>query len=356
VCNLLCCFFCVGPILFLVGFGMLVSSLTDYRAGHIENYNEAVEDWTSSGLTTLGNYQNTRNVVNVSMVFDTLPLSAQLPNKSTSETFIFDNDERVQSYSQFIRFETGAAMDLTNRCSQLTGCDVSPLASFKLLVNGQNIYHASVPAFTRVRTNGRRESSCDSGDFWDSIDNTCDAYSLIATICIKLQQGPTGWKVDNLNGGIGCGVTTWEAASYDRLRIYGTFPTVVYVPLVVRSGKDPLVAFYGEMGPGASNFGLTQGAKARTGTILLVIGGLILFFLCGTCFKLMRLDKHHRYYEEVRAPGMVYAPVQPVVYYQPQPPVVYGAPPTYPPGYQQPVYYQQGPTGQVPIPYAVPHQ
>jgi hypothetical protein len=329
-----------------VGFGMLISSLTDYRQDHINNYNAAVDVWTSSGLTSFGNFQNTKNVVNVSMVFDNLPISATLPNTSVAESYIFDDDDRIQTYSQFIKFTTGASMDLSNKCSQYNpwnGCDVSPVASFSLFVRGQNIYHASVPAFTRIRSFVGKETHCTSGDYWDSVSQACDAYSMISNICVKIKQtssNPPTWAIDDSNGGPGCGLTTWEAGAYDRLRIYNPldFPGQVYVTLTVRSAMDPRVAFYSEMGPASLTFGLTQGAKARTGATLLVIGGLILFFLCGTAFKLSRLDKHHRYYEEVRAPGMVYAPVQPVqpvVYYQqPQPAVVYAAPPTYPPAYQ----------------------
>jgi hypothetical protein len=353
-----------------VGFGMLVSSLEDYRTGHINNYNAAVDTWTSSGLTTMSNYENTNNVVNVSMVFDNLDLSPKLPSTSTSESYITDSDERIQTYSQYVRFSTGAAMDLSNSCTKEDGCDVSALASFFLFVNGRNIYHGLVPAFSRVRTYGVKESHCNSGDFWDSMEQTCDSYSMISSICLKIKQtssGPATWGVDNSYGGVGCGISSWEVASYERLRIYSSFdfPKMVYVPLSVRSVADPRVAFNNEMGPGSSSFGLTQGDKARTGVILLTIGGLMLFFLCGTVCKLMRLDKHHRYYEEVRAPVMVVAAAQPVVYYQqsqpgfvaPQPgyvaqPVYAAAPPVYPPQYQQPVYYQQGQGGQVPIAYA----
>jgi len=344
ICNCLCCFFCVGPILFLVGFGMLVSSLTDYRTVHIENYNSAVELW-SSGETVLSSYENTRLVSNVSMAFDNMPLtSSKLPNTSTPETYIFDDDLRVETYTQFVRFGSGSLMDFSGHCSQYNpwyGCDVTPLASFSLFVNGKNIYHASVPAFTRTRKYTPRESDCADGDFWDSISLNCDAYSVISTICVKIEQTATNWAVDYSYGGIGCGQNAWEAASYTRLRLYSTadFPRIVSVPLSVRSSRDPRVAFYNEMGIGATSFGMTQGAKARTGAVLLIIGSVILFFLCGAACKLARLDKHHRYYEEVRAPGMVVA--QPAVVYQ-QPAVVYAAPPAYPPQYQQPGYQQPG--------------
>jgi hypothetical protein len=344
---------------------MLISSLTDYRTGHINNFNAAVETWSSP---VLGAYKATTEVAGVRMVFDNLPLSSQLPNSSLYESYINDDDNRINTYPQYmIRFSTGALMDLSHRCSQFDpwwGCDVSPVASFSLFVNGQNISRISVPAFTRTRTYVSRESYCQSGDYWDSISNYCDSYSVISNICVKIMEKESGWYLDNSYGGTGCGLNTWEPATYKRLYIYGStdFPGTVYVNLELRSKMDPRVAFYAEMGAGSTTFGLTQGAKASTGTALFVIGALILFFLCGTAFKLMRLDKHHRYYEEVRAPGMVYAPVQPVqpvVYYQqPQPGVVYAAPPTYPPVYQQPVYYQQAPPGaqQIPVAYGAPHQ
>jgi len=282
VCNCLCCFFCIGPILFLVGFGMLVSSLTDYRTGHIDAYNTAIELWTTQGVDVYSNYENTRNVINISMVFDNF-LSAKLPNSSAPESYLWDDDDRVHTYTQFQRFGTGMTMDFTGHCSDGTpwwGCDVTPLAAFKLLVNGQNIYHANIPAFTRTQKHASRESNCESGDYWDSLSQTCDSYSMISSICVKIQQTATGWVVDDSDGGIGCGMTTWNTAYYERLRIwsYLDFPKTVYVPLSVRSVRDPRVAFYSEMGVGATNFGLTQGAKARTGAALLIIGGIILFF------------------------------------------------------------------------------
>lgn len=360
-CNCLCCFLCLGPILFLTGFGLLISSLTDFRTGHIDNYNAAVTAWTTSDGINPSNYQILSAVMNVSMVFSYFPLTSTLLANSLSESYISDNDQRISSYSDYIRFMSPAVIDLSSRCSQYApwyGCDLTAYASFELFVGGKSVNYISVPAFTRSRKPVSQESQCDAGDYWDSFSSNCDTYSVISDICVKIsQEALGGWSVDNSFGGPGCGTYSWNAASYTRLRIESSFdfPTRQPVLLTVRSVKDPRVAFYGEMGPGSTNFGMTQGAKARTGIVLLIIGGIILFFLCGAAFKLMRLDKHHRHYEEVRAPVMIVTPTQPVVYYQ-QPPVVY-ATPAYPPQYQhpgqyqQPGYYQQSPVAQVPVAY-----
>jgi len=334
---------------------MLVSSLTDTRTEHINNYNAAVETWTTGGTGVWSNYDNTRAAGNFNMSFPNLGINAQLGNLTTAESYIEDNDSRIREYSAYIRFYTGAAVDLSSRCSEFepwNGCDVSTnLSTFSLYLNGQRIYGATIPAFTRTQTRAASKAHCSYGDFWNTMQQTCDAYSMISTICLKLRQTTGGWSIDNTFSGPGCGLSTWQVAAYDRLWIQDPtdFPGMVYIPITVRSVLDPRVQFYGDVGTGAVSFGLTQGAKARAGVTLLCIGSLLLFCLCGTAFKLVRLDQKHRHYEEVRPAGMVYTQVAQPVVFQQQP---YAAAP---PGYyqQQPVYYQQGPPPgqQVPIAY-----
>lgn len=343
ICNCLCFVFCIGPILFLIGLGLIVSSFTDVRGDHINNYNAAVDTWVSPNV--YANYANTKQLSNMSMRFVNLAQSAQLANTTSSETYFHDNDERIRTYTEFIRFTTGFALDVTSRCSNGApwyGCDISNFLSFDLLSNGTLIRSFDVPAFSRTRVQSR-ESACPDGSYWDSVSHNCDTYSIVTSICVKLSQNAAGWEVDYGHGVPGCGQKSWNVAAFEHIRISPTsLPTVVYLDLTVRSALDPRVVFYWEMGIGATDFGLTRGAKFGVGITFLTLGSLVLLCCVGTCMRLLRLNKHHRTYDEVRTPHMVYA--QQPVYVQ-QPAVVYAQPvygQPYPPN-QQPQYQQQPP-------------
>jgi len=273
----------------------------------------------------------------LSLSFSQLPPQVQLMPNTLADPPLTDSDPTINKYGEYIRFENRVNLDMTSRCTSSGGCDKSNFASFFVNLDGSRLGTYSIPAFTVTSRSVSRGSDCNDGDFYDSFWNRCDSYYMIASICVKIRQTLTGWTSDLSYGGAGCGISSWEPAAYNRLRVYTSrdLPTIISVPLAVRSVKDPRVAFFGVMGAGSSlNFGLTQGEKATIGTVLLVFGVLIILCLGGATCMLCHMNKTNRYEQVGETAVVVPVMAQQQVYVQPGQPVYQNV-------YQQPVYQQQ---------------
>ena len=87
------------------------------------------------------------------------------------------------------------------------------------------------------------------------------------------------WNVDDSNGNSGCGTYPgWSPSSYDytSTNLKMSLSTPHSIEVTIRSANDPLVLFYGAVGPAAATFLFSRLVKIIMASCGLVVGLLMM--------------------------------------------------------------------------------
>lgn len=249
--------------------------------------------------------------------------------------------------------------------------EVTPVVRRVVQVSGGNC-ERDKNDFTKrcAEANGEVNSSCE-----------CEATFVVSALCVKYLMGnSTGTWLLSTNAvpdGYGCNRYSYDGGAFAR---WGTWTPETYVPfktggstsapsstvevdlaavpIIARHANDPWVRFQ-VITDGSGSFGLTPGEKRALGTVLIVIGALLMIPMCCLIYFLKKRNERPEPVHNQPPPGVQMNSV-PAGYGQQYPPSGYpqqqqhGYPPQQP-YMQQPYQPQQG-YGQPQQGYGQPYQ
>lgn len=306
ICSCLCCFFCLGPILIIIGVALVVSSASDSRGALISKYNDAVEAWTSTHKAEFESLAaNSVLVVNGNR--------SNVLSLDTSNDALNDDDKKFIPYAARKLVVSLNNVILPMAWNPYSGATVM-LEVFVNNTAGPTIFSQTVQPMKTSYVSTTCDLSQDycsdctaKNGVWTS--SGCRVSSVASNVCVKVDQYSSGnWYASSTPGGdVGCGAGgNWQAVSYTN--VYNPVSPIVFNgQFVLRSAYDPYVVAASLTG-GTFRFGLTTKEKIKYGFILIIIGGVCVVpaVLLGVfCYRhLAKKHDHHHHHHH-------YQPVMP---------------------------------------------
>ncbi|KAJ3048011.1 hypothetical protein HK097_010967 [Rhizophlyctis rosea] len=310
ISNFLTFICCLGPVLVIVGIVFLASAGTKSRENKIEQYNAAVEAWST-------NYRNDLAAASFSL---SSPVSAPLGEQtypSSGMQLVKDNDQsQLHDYTPlyyasstnsipyssdgkyFVQttdrngvtqsFTLNHPKKLTKTVTQNTmNCRTSSECNIRTQTDDQYRTCTSRPYCSTVCTNTYGGTLTTS--------TTCSYDSVLRSICVQISNpsSGSGYRVATAtaltNNQVGCDYSNgFEPAVYEpesKVGLAASFTTLKGITL--RHSADPYITLQA-ITSGTMAFGLSTGQKTATGVIFLVVGIAWMVFLCFVIFLIVK--------------------------------------------------------------------
>jgi len=294
--NAICCMLCLiilGPVLFIIGISILVSSpANDTRSNNLSSMNDAITQWNSQYMSQFEDYTFSLNGnPNVTEPFVPMAVSP------TEASEIVDTDG-VDNYKPL--YYSGSVDNLFPPSKYLDNLNYDLVfnATSSVAGNVNSTFTLSVPVFFTNSTNGVDQDYCISNGGNYLGGGTCTFYSAIESMCLKLSLVKNLWGVDNSYGGFGCEAPDWNSVTYKLLQWNDGQLFLIEYPFVdltitLRSQEDPRIeAEY--LTNGSLDFGLTKAQTAVLGLILMIIGIIFMLPCCCMVFILIYTQQKRR--------------------------------------------------------------
>ncbi|KAJ3040194.1 hypothetical protein HDV00_011290 [Rhizophlyctis rosea] len=364
ISNFLTFICCLGPVLVIVGIVFLVSASTHSREKKIAQYNDAVQQWTTSIRTPFSQ-------ATFGMTYPT-PAQPMVPQTSPSKGMmtVTDSDtSQIQDYTPLF-FGAGSAVPFSpNGSYVITTVNANGVAGwFKFDVPPEitkTVSQTTMRCRTSYDCNARTQKTTDynnciakpycstvcSGTYGGWLDNSetlCSYYSTLRSICLQVADGGAGvgYKLATAtsltNNKLGCDYSNgFEPATYVPSISAGNPSSLS--SFVLRQAGDPYITLQA-VTSGTGAFGLSTGQKAGMGAGLLIAGIVWMILLCVVLFLIVRCFKRTVETATGKVSNAVVVPVVntvPMQEYQPNPYVQQQTPQPQPYPHQQQPYAQQ---------------
>lgn len=182
VCTCMCCLFCTGPCLILIGVFMFLSIFDDQRAGKIEEYNKVVAAWTD---THRGAWQAAAPAAMTSSATGVETEVKFTPSTDDTKTATIEKNDAIKTYEAL--YYTG---DLVPRSfvAEQVPAEV-PLPVF-FTISATDITVDLLPFEEETIKRSNRTDTY--------------RYARLSSICLKLQPDGASWQVSKDGEGQGC--------------------------------------------------------------------------------------------------------------------------------------------------------
>jgi len=293
VCGCLCFLLIVGPLLIVIGVAVLFSATHDTRGPLISQYNEAVANWTNTHRAQFA--QISPNI------YSTEHPNPLVLGANTQGDILADHDKKIHSYTPLkYTYQLSSLVASKPWSSSNTSQFVVSVGSKASTVS---VTLVATPAVTYGCTNphGNDCPECtNQGGVWDFVKQTCTTIEVLDGFCLKLANSSGSWEKAADYGGYGCGAKNdWNTQSYVKVNPTKT-PTVTFSgTITVRSLYDPYV-YAAHLTDGSYNFGMTQADKAKTGVMLIIVGGVFIapaILITVFTYRYFTKKSHHDYHD-----------------------------------------------------------
>eukprot|EP01111_Echinosteliopsis_oligospora_P011860 TRINITY_DN4006_c0_g1_i1.p1 TRINITY_DN4006_c0_g1~~TRINITY_DN4006_c0_g1_i1.p1 ORF type:complete len:398 (-),score=80.47 TRINITY_DN4006_c0_g1_i1:33-1181(-) len=302
VMGLICFCVCLGPILILVGVGLMIASASDPRGTSISMYNSVVSDWNNKYLPQ---FQAAKFYVQGS-AGEWVPLVVD-----NSPDFINDVAQ-VQSYTA-LKYVSNMSVVVPPQPFNEDGPDqlfwfeentTALSQQYQDIMMQNNLYPGDGSGNT-LNCNDDEEDDYDDcanacynmGGQWNIDmydDGYCQVNQIISAFCMKVSQDSFGdWSPDTTYGGSGCYSQGLPQALYQSTNGVGT----MYFGgnITIRHAQDPHI-YLGQATNFKYSFGATQRQNFVTGWVLIITGGVVLLPMICLIIYLSKRHRHHHHH------------------------------------------------------------
>ena len=248
--TILCMFFGSG----IYGTYNIVESFYDNRSPGIVRFDQAAGNWTSTYRSQFIADPTTVAVrlPSPTPTFTPLQISTFDSEPADQDSGAKQDSAPISTYVPYKWYSAQVTQDVSNQCtcSFFNPTCIPLTGTIDVSLNGNVIGSVNVPFISQ---NGYlctgKSCSCDYGDV-GPVAGYCYGYTAANSVCVKVDQYNGAWALDKLYGDYGCGDSVnWLPAQqtkiiYNYLSHNCGFPTLLNIPITVRSTHDPIVQFY----------------------------------------------------------------------------------------------------------------
>jgi len=279
----MCCLVILGPLLFIVGISLLVTSPTNNtRDNNVSDMNGVISDWNNQNRAVFAEmnfYVITAN--------GTVALDKTLPDESDE----LPDTDGVHSY-QPLYYQAEISELFATQIYTTTD------ETMHVIINGSALNHTldvSVPIFYTNSTSDDPQYCGNNGGEFRQSDGTCYYYTQLTSLCIQVDN--TG-ALASRRGGNGCEGPNFDPFYYDKLQYNNGQVLIQEIPffgntVTIRSSNDPYIEAE-DLTSGSLSFGLSKGQIAVLGLGLMIVGIIFMLPCCFMAFMLIYFTQKRR--------------------------------------------------------------